>query len=146
MKKAFLFITLCFTTFSYAQVQGEMEIGLGSCGYAYENILDASDVGELSGLQAQFDYDFIQGPFRAAIGVKAIALSGYTFLQPGVKLGKDIINLNISVLPSGLTYYGLSSRIGFGHDKQHAIDISIQGAADFDYAYGAGCLGYSYRF
>ena len=76
MKKAFLFLTLCFTTFSYAQVQGEMEIGLGSFGYAYENILDASDVGELSGLQAQFDYDFIQGPFRAAIGVKAIALSG----------------------------------------------------------------------
>ena len=146
MKKAFLFITLFFTTLTYAQVQGEMEIGLGSFGYAYENILDASDVGELSGLQAQFDYDFIQGPFRAAIGVKAIALSGYTFLQPGVKLGKDIINLNISVLPSGLTYYGLSSRIGFGPDKQHAIDISIQGAADFDYAYGAACLGYSYRF
>ena len=148
MKKAFLLITLCFTTFSYAQVQGEMEIGLGSFGYAYQyqNIIDASDVGELSGIQAQFDYDFIQGPFRAAIGIKAIALTGYTFIQPGVKLGKDIINLNISVLPSGLTYYGLSSRIGFGPNKQHAIDLSIQGAADFDYAYGAGCLGYSYRF
>ena len=146
MKKAFLFITLCFTTFSYAQVQGEMEIGLGSFASAYENILDASDVGELSGIQAQFDYDFIQGPFRAAIGVKAIALSGHTYIQPGVKLGKDIINLNISVLPSGLTYYGLSSRIGFGPNKQHAIDLSLQGAAADDYAYAAGCLGYSYRF
>ena len=146
MKKAFLFITLFFTTLTYAQVQGEMEIGLGSIGYSYENILDASDAGQLSGIQAQFDYDFIQGSFRAAIGIKAIALTGYTFIQPGVKLGKDIINLNISVLPSGLTYYGLSSRIGFGPNKQHAIDLSIQGAADFDYAYGAGCLGYSYRF
>ena len=146
MKKVFLFITLLFTNLIYAQVQGEMEIGLGSFGYAYENILDASDVGELSGIQAQFDYDFIQGPFRASIGIKAIALAGYTFIQPGVKLGKDIINLNISVLPSGLTYYGLSSRIGFGHDKQHAIDLSLQGAADIEYGYGAACLGYSYRF
>ena len=146
MKKAFLFITLLFTTLTYAQVQGEMEIGLGSIGYSYENILDASDAGQLSGIQAQFDYDFIQGPFRAAIGIKAIALTGYTFIQPGVKLGKDIINLNISVLPSGLTYYGLSSRIGFGPNKQHAIDLSLQGAANFDYGFGAACLGYSYRF
>ena len=136
MKKAFLFITLFFTTLTYAQVQGEMEIGLGSIGYSYENILDASDAGQLSGIQAQFDYDFIQGPFRAAIGIKVFALTGYTFIQPGVKLGKDIINLNISVLPSGLTYYGLSSRIGFGPNKQHAIDLSLQGAANFDYGFG----------
>ena len=115
-----------------------MELGLGSIGYSYENILDASDAGQLSGIQAQFDYDFIQGPFRAAIGIKAIALTGYTFIQPGVKLGKDIINLNISVLPSGLTYYGLSSRIGFGPNKQHAIDLSLQGAANFDYGFGGG--------
>ena len=47
MKKAFLFITLFFTTLTYAQVQGEMEIGLGSFGYSYENILDASDAGQL---------------------------------------------------------------------------------------------------
>ena len=146
MKKAFLVIALFFTTLTYAQVQGVMEIGLGSFGYSYSHWLYDSDAGEASGIQAQFDYDFFQGPFRAAIGIKAIALAGYTFIQPGVKLGKDIINLNISVLPSGLTYYGLSSRIGFGPYKQHAIDLSLQGASDFDYNYGAACLGYSYRF
>jgi len=144
MKKALLFAALFVSTLSYAQVQGEMELGLGGWGYANLNWLQVSDAEE--GIQAQIDYDFIQGPFRASIGIKAIALSGYTLVQPGVKLGKDIINLNISVLPSGLTYYGLSSRIGFGPNQQHAIDLSIQGADDFGDWYGAACLGYSYRF
>ena len=67
-------------------------------------------------------------------------------MQPSVKLGKDIINLNITVLPSGLTFWGLSSRIGFGPNQQHAMDLSIQGADDFGDWYGAACLGYSYQF
>jgi|TARA_R100000479_G_scaffold173063_2_gene118413 hypothetical protein len=147
MKKAFLFVALFFTTITYAQVQdaqvqGEMEIGLGSLGYAYTDGL--LNEGDASGIQAQFDYDFIQGPWRAAIGIKVLALPGYTFIQPGVKLGRDGINLNISVLPSGLTYYGLSSRIGVY--KRHAIDLSLQVAADVDYVYSTACLGYSYRF
>lgn len=144
MKKALLLAALFVSTLSYAQVQGEMELGLGGWGYANLNWLQVSDAEE--GIQAQIEYDFIQGAFRASIGIKAIALSGYTLVMPGVKLGKDIINLNISVLPSGLTYYGLSSRIGFGPNQQHAIDLSIQGADDFGDLYGAACLGYSYRF
>ena len=142
MKKAFLFVALFFTTLTYAQGQGEMEIGLGSFGLVEIEL--GNVVEDASGIQAQFDYDFIQGPWRAAIGIKAIALAGYTYIQPGVKLGRDRINLNISVLPSGLTYYGLSSRIGVY--KRHAIDLSLQVAADVDYVYSTACLGYSYRF
>lgn len=143
MKKAFLVIALFFTTLTYAQEQGEMEIGLGNFGLVYIDVL-GNVVEDASGIQAQFDYDFIQGPWRAAIGIKAIALAGYTYIQPGVKLGRDRINLNISVLPSGFTYYGFSSRIGVY--RRHAIDFSFQFASDGDYDYGAGCLGYSYRF
>ena len=144
MKKALLFTALFVSAVSYAQVQGEMEIGLGGWGYVNLNWLQVSDAVE--GIQAQIDYDFIKGPFRASIGIKAIALSGHTFVQPSVKLGKDIINLNITVLPSGLTFWGLSSRIGFGPNQQHAMDLSIQGADDFGDWYGAACLGYSYQF
>ena len=144
MKKALLFTALFVSAVSYAQVQGEMEIGLGGWGYVNLNWLQVSDAVE--GIQAQIDYDFIKGPFRASIGIRAIALSGHTFVQPSVKLGKDIINLNITVLPSGLTFWGLSSRIGFGPNQQHAMDLSIQGADDFGDWYGAACLGYSYQF
>lgn len=144
MKKALLFTALFVSAVSYAQVQGEMEIGLGGWGYVNLNWLQVSDAEE--GIQAQIDYDFIKGPFRASIGIKAIALSGHTLVQPSVKLGKDIINLNITVLPSGLTFWGLSSRIGFGPNQQHAMDLSIQGADDFGDWYGAACLGYSYQF
>ena len=153
MKSSFLIISFFISTLCYAQVEGEMELGGGLYSWAFTDGL--FDEGQLGGVQAQFDYDFLKGPLRAAIGVKAIAVVGYTYLQPGVKLGRDIINLNISVELNGLTYYGLSSRIGFGPDKQHAINLSVQGAAenlsvqgaaDLTYGYGSTFIGYSYRF
>ena len=144
MKSSFLIISFFISTLCYAQVEGEMELGGGLYSWAFTDGL--FDEGQLGGVQAQFDYDFLKGPLRAAIGVKAIAVVGYTYLQPGVKLGRDIINLNISVDLNGLTYYGLSSRIGFGPDKQHAINLSVQGAADLTYGYGSTFIGYSYRF
>ena len=47
----------------------------------------------------------------------------------------------------GLTYYGLSSRIDLSASKQHAVNLSIQGAGDlYGYGYASLFLGYSYRF
>ena len=110
-------------------------------------ISDGFDQVAIGGIQAQFDYDFIEGPYRAAIGIKAMALGGYTFFEPGVKIGKDIINLNISVDSDGLTYYGLSSRIDLSANKQHAVNLSLQGASDIDgYGYALLFVGYSHRF
>ena len=54
-----------------------------------------------------------------------------------VKLGKDIINLNITVLPSGLTLEHQAR--WFWPNQQHAMDLSIQGADDFGDWYGAAC-------
>ena len=45
MKKALLFTAL-FVSISYAQVQGEMEIGLGGWGYVNLNWLQVSDAEE----------------------------------------------------------------------------------------------------
>jgi hypothetical protein len=121
-----------------------MELGGGLCSLGLSDGFDQAGIG---GIQAQFDYDFLEGPYRAAIGAKAIAVARYTFLYPGVKLGKDIINLNISVAFDGLTYYGLSSRIDLSASKQHAVNLSIQGAGDlYGYGYASLFLGYSYRF
>ena len=125
-------------------LKGEMELGGGLYSLGLSDRFDQAGIG---GIQAQFDYDFLEGPYRAAIGAKAIAVAGYTFLYPGVKLGKDIINLNISVAFDGLTYYGLSSRIDLSASKQHAVNLSIQGAGDlYGYGYASLFLGYSYRF
>jgi hypothetical protein len=125
-------------------LQGEMELGGGLFSLG---ISDGFAQAAISGIQAQFDYDFLKGPYRAAIGIKAMALGGYTFFEPGVKIGKDIINLNISVDSDGLTYYGLSSRIDLSANKQHAVNLSLQGAGDIDgYGYALLFVGYSYRF
>lgn len=125
-------------------LEGEMELGGGLFTLG---VSDGFNQVAIGGIQAQFDYDFLEGPFRAVIGIKAMAIGGYTFFEPGVKIGKDIVNLNISVDSDGLTYYGLSSRIDLSENKQHAVNLSLQGAGDIDgYGYALLFVGYSYRF
>jgi len=123
--------------------EGEMELGGGLHSFG---VTDGFYSAGIAGIQAQIDYDFLKGPYRAAFGAKVIAFAGYTYLYPGIKLGKDIINLNVSVALDGLTHYGLSSRIDLTQNKQHAINISLQVASDvYDYSYASLFLGYSYR-
>ena len=148
MKQLLIALLIAISTVMVGQeiqpLKGEMELGGGLC---FLGISDGFDQGGIGGIQAQFDYDFLKGPYRAAIGIKAMALGGYTFFEPGVKIGKDIINLNISVDSDGLTYYGLSSRIDLSANKQHAVNLSLQGAGDIDgYGYALLFVGYSYRF
>ena len=148
MKQLLIALLLAISTLMVGQeiqpLKGEMELGGGLC---FLGISDGLDQVGTGGIQAQFDYDFLKGPFRAAIGAKVIAVAGYTFLYPGVKLGKDIINLNISVAFDGLTYYGLSSRIDLSANKRHAVNLSLQGAGDlYGYGYASLFMGYSYRF
>jgi hypothetical protein len=148
MKQLLIAFLLVISTVMVGQerqfLEGEMELGGGLFSFG---ISDGFELVAIGGAQAQFDYDFIEGPFRAAIGIKAMALGGYTFFQPGVKIGKDIINMNISVASDGLTYYGLSSRIDLSANKQHAVNLSLQGASDIDgYGYALLFVGYSHRF
>ena len=148
MKQLLIAFLLVISTVLMGQerqfLEGEMELGGGLFSIG---ISDGFDQVAIGGIQAQFDYDFIEGPYRAAIGIKAMALGGYTFFQPGVKIGKDIINLNISVASDGLTYYGLSCRIDLSANKQHAVNLSLQGASDIDgYGYALLFVGYSHRF
>ena len=148
MKQLLIALLLAISTVMVGQeiqpLKGEMELGGGLC---FLGISDGFDQGGIGGVQAQFDYDFLEGPFRAAIGAKVIAVAGYTFLYPGVKLGKDVINLNLSVAFDGLTYYGLSSRIDLSANKRHAVNLSLQGAVDlYGYGYASLFMGYSYRF
>jgi hypothetical protein len=147
MKQLLIAFLLVISTVMVGQerqfLEGEMELGGGLFSFGISDGFELVAIG----VQAQFDYDFIEGPFRAAIGIKAMALGGYTFFQPGVKIGKDIINLNISVASDGLTYYGLSSRIDLSANKQHAVNLSLQGASDIDgYGYALLFVGYSHRF
>ena len=104
MKQLLIAFLLMISTVMVGQerqfLEGEMELGGGLFSFG---ISDGFELVAIGGVQAQFDYDFIEGPFRAAIGIKAMALGGYTFFQPGVKIGKDIINMNISVASDGLT-------------------------------------------
>ena len=148
MKQLLIAFLLVISTVMVGQerqfLEGEMELGGGLFSFG---ISDGFELVAIGGVQAQFDYDFIEGPFRAAIGIKAMALGGYTFFQPGVKIGKDIINMNISVASDGLTYYGLSSRIDLSANKQHAVNLSLQGASDIvGYGYALLFVGYSHRF
>ena len=148
MKQLLIAFLLVISTVMVGQerqfLEGEMELGGGLFSLG---ISDGFAQAAISGIQAQFDYDFLKGPYRAAIGIKAMALGGYTFFEPGVKIGKDIINMNISVASDGLTYYGLSSRIDLSANKQHAVNLSLQGASDIDgYGYALLFVGYSHRF
>ena len=141
---------LClFSISSYGQsnldkLNGEIELGGGPF---YWTLDDGLWSGGIAGFQTQIDYDFIEGPYRAALGVSTQSIFGYTYLRPSIKLGKDIVNLNISADLDGLTYYGLSSRVNLGLDDKHALNLSFQIAYDY-YSYDrytSSFLGYSYR-
>jgi hypothetical protein len=150
MKFRYVITLFCLFSFtSYGQsdldkLNGELEVGGGPF---YWTIDDGLLSGGIAGFQTQIDYDFIKGPYRAALGVSAQSARGYTYLRPSIKLGKDIVNLNISADLDGLTYYGLSSRINLGLEDKHALNLSFQVAYDY-YSYDrytSSFLGYSYR-
>lgn len=144
MKTYVLFILLFISMQGTAQGQAEVDIGGGAYGLYPMNLWGQENA---KGFQVQLDYDFVNGPFRASIGLSAIALSETTFLQPGVKIGTDLINISISKMPYGLTFYGLSSRVGFGSGKRHGMNFSVQLSekGQFIYYYSALTVGYSFR-
>jgi len=135
---------------SNAQEQVEIEIGGGAYGLYALNLwgLWGYENQNPKGTQVQFDCDFINGPFRASLGLNAIALPDDIILQPNIKIGLDAINITVSKMPYYLTFYGLSGRVGFGTSKRHGIIYSLQVSEEggFVYPHAAACLGYSYRF
>jgi hypothetical protein len=150
MQLRFILSFLClFSINSYSQsnldrLNSELELGGGAF---YGTLDDGLFSSGITGFQTQIDYDFIEGPYRAALGVSTQSILGYTYLRPSIKLGKDIVNLNLSANLNGLTYYGLSSRINLGSDDKHALNLSFQVAYDY-YSYDrytSSFLGYSYR-
>ena len=144
MRTIVLFILLFISMLGTAQGQAEVEIGGGAYGLYPINLWGQENP---KGIQVQLDYDFLNGPFRASIGLSAIALSENAFLQPGVKIGADLINITISKMPYGLTFYGLSSRVGFGSGKRHGMNFSVQlsETGQFIYSHGVLTVGYSFR-
>lgn len=144
MRTIVLFILLFISMQGTAQGQAEVEIGGGAYGLYPINLWGQENP---KGIQVQLDYDFLNGPFRASIGLSAIALSENAFLQPGVKIGADLINITISKMPYGLTFYGLSSRVGFGSGKRHGMSFSVQlsETGQFIYSHGVLTVGYSFR-
>ena len=151
LKKIILIAAITVPAICLSQPQGEIEFGGGLSGFAVVDDLGNSASTNL--LQVHFDYDLLDGPWRAAVGTNFLyaTQSGSTIFLPGVKLGRDVINLNINfdnllTSNSGLVYFGLASRIGWGDEKRNAISISLQGASDGILGYGLSTLGYSYRF
>lgn len=144
MRTFVLFMLLFISMQCTAQGQAEVEIGGGAYGLYPINLWGQENP---KGIQVQLDYDFLNGPFRASIGLSAIALSENAFLQPGVKIGADLINITISKMPYGLTFYGLSSRVGFGPGKRHGMNFSVQlsETGQFIYSHGVLTVGYSFR-
>jgi hypothetical protein len=145
MRTLILSILIFIGIQSNAQEQVEIEIGGGAYGLYAINLWGEEDP---EGIQVQFDYDFINGLFRASLGLNAIALPDNIILQPNIKIGLDAINITVSKMPYYLTFYGLSGRAGFGTSKRHGIIYSVQVSEEgsFVYPHVAACLGYSYRF
>ena len=128
-----------------SNAQEQVEIGGGAYGLYALNLWGEEDP---EGIQVQFDYDFINGLFRASLGLNAIALPDNIILQPNIKIGLDAINITVSKMPYYLTFYGLSGRAGFGTSKRHGIIYSllVSEEGSFVYPHVAACLGYSFRF
>ena len=145
MRTLILSILIFIGIQSNAQEQVEIEIGGGAYGLYALNLWGEEDP---EGIQVQFDYDFINGLFRASLGLNTIALPDNIILQPNIKIGLDAINITVSKMPYYLTFYGLSGRAGFGTSKRHGIIYSLQVSEEgsFVYPHVAACLGYSYRF
>jgi hypothetical protein len=140
----YLFSNCTFAQSNLTRFAGELEFGGGPFYWTYD---DGLFNGAVVGFQTQLDYDFIEGPLRAAVGFNTQSVFGYTYLRPSIKLGKDLVNVNVSADLDGLTYYGLSSRINMGLDNKHALNLAIQVAYDY-YTYDrytSSYLGYSYR-
>lgn len=145
MRTLILSILIFIGIQSNAQEQVEIEIGGGAYGLVAVNLWGEEDP---EGIQVQFDYDFINGLFRASLGLNTITLPDKIILQPNIKIGLDAINITVSKMPYYLTFYGLSGRAGFGTSKRHGIIYSVQFSeyGSFIYPHVAACLGYSYRF
>jgi len=140
MKNLLLLLLLTIAFNGYSQ----LEIGVGFASVAAS---DGTVAVAASGFQTDIDYDFMsESKVRVAIGANLVSSNGVFAVVPGVKLGMDYINLKLNYDLDGLFWYGLGSRIGFGEEKSHGINLSLQAASIDDIGLGWGSIGYSYRF
>ena len=139
MKKIYLLIFLIsFTCYS------QLELGAGFGAIAVSDGLTAVSV---LAVQADVDYDLLfDSNLRAAAGTSIIYRDGIFGIAPGIKGGLDIINAKINYDLDGTLWYGLSSRIGFGRDKIHGINLSLQAATIDGLGLGWSSISYSYKF
>ena len=80
MQLRFILSFLClFSINSYSQsnldrLNSELELGGGAF---YGTLDDGLFSSGITGFQTQIDYDFIEGPYRAALGVSTQSILGY---------------------------------------------------------------------
>ena len=140
MKNLIFILSLMFVSKGFSQ----FEIGVGFASVAAS---DGFVAVTSSGFQTDIDYDFMsESNVRVAIGTNFVSSNGVFAVAPGVKLGMDYINLKVNYDLDGILWYGLGSRIGFGEEKSHGINLSLQAASVDDIGLGWSSIGYSYRF
>tara|TARA_B110000259_G_scaffold85705_1_gene99962 strand:+ start:762 stop:1184 length:423 start_codon:yes stop_codon:yes gene_type:complete len=140
MKKFLLFLLLLITTKGFSQ----LEVGAGFASVAASDGIVAVASG---GFQTDIDYDFMsESNFRVAVGTNFLSSNGVFAVAPGIKLGMDYVNLKVNYDFDGILWYGLGSRIGFGEEKTHGINLSLQAASIDGIGLGWSSIGYSYRF
>ena len=140
MKNLILLFSLLFVSKGFSQ----LEIGVGFASVAAS---DGFVAVTSSGFQTDIDYDFMsESNVRVAIGTNFVSSNGVFAVAPGIKLGMDYVNLKVNYDFDGILWYGLGSRIGFGEEKSHGINLSLQAATVDDIGLGWSSIGYSYRF